>query len=118
MRRDCFNCKYDDCICEEFIYDDFKELRKAEMAAGVIKKQSRLPKNKGKHTTQNRGHIIQRIRRNIDNTGKNIIKKRRNAESISERISPEVEGRYTGISPLYNKPVAKNKPHNNSKPIP
>ena len=40
--RDCFNCKYDDCICDEFIHDDFNELYKAELAAGLIKETNTI----------------------------------------------------------------------------
>lgn len=55
--RDCFNCKYDDCICEEFIYDDFKELRKAEMAAGLIKKTKPLAeKQREAHNAKQRAY--------------------------------------------------------------
>lgn len=33
--RDCFNCKYDDCICEEVTDRDIVEVWKAESAAGL-----------------------------------------------------------------------------------
>ena len=33
--RDCFNCKYDDCICEEVTADDLAGLKKAEIVAGL-----------------------------------------------------------------------------------
>ena len=33
--RDCFNCKYDDCICEEVTDRDLVEVWKAESAAGL-----------------------------------------------------------------------------------
>ena len=33
--RDCFNCPYDDCICEEVTDRDLVEVWKAESAAGL-----------------------------------------------------------------------------------
>ena len=33
--RDCFNCKYDDCICEEVTAEDLAGLKKAEIVAGL-----------------------------------------------------------------------------------
>lgn len=33
--RDCFNCHYDDCICEEVTAEDLAGLKKAEIVAGL-----------------------------------------------------------------------------------
>ena len=61
--RDCFNCQYPDCICDDMTYEDWREDLE-EYIAPKTAAQRRIAANKAKYYAENKERINRRTSRN------------------------------------------------------
>ena len=61
--RDCFNCQYPDCICDDMTYEDWREDLE-EYIAPKTAAQKRIAANKAKYYAENKERIARKARRN------------------------------------------------------